>query len=115
MNVVSSQWSVVRKNLFCVALCVMLVALSVPAQAQQPGKVFRIGILDPSTASGSAILWEAFQQELRKFQWVEGKNITIEKRFADQKDARLPELAAELDRLKVDLIVAPDSPSTPIV
>jgi putative ABC transport system substrate-binding protein len=75
------------------------------ADAQQPGKIFRIGILDPSTASGSAVLWEAFRQELRKLGWLEGKNITIENRFAEQKPGRLPELAAELVRLKVDVIV----------
>ena len=75
------------------------------ADAQQPGKVFRIGFLDASTASGSAVLVEAFRQELSKLGWIEGKNITIEYRFAEQKTERLPELAADLVRLKVDLIV----------
>ena len=75
------------------------------AEAQQPGKIFRIGFLDNSTASGSAVLLEAFRQELSKLGWIEGKNITIEYRFAEQKNERLPELAAELVRLKVDLIV----------
>src|SRR5262245_42651135 len=75
------------------------------ANAQQTGKVFRIGFLDNSTASGSAVLVEAFRQELSKLGWIEGKNITIEYRFAEQKNDRLPELAAELVRLKVDLIV----------
>ena len=65
----------------------------------------RIGFLDPSTASGSAVLVEAFRQELSKLGWIEGKNITIEYRFAEQKNERLPELAADLVRLKVDLIV----------
>ena len=55
------------------------------AEAQQPGKVFRIGFLDSSTASGSAVLVEAFRQELRKLGWIEGKNITIEYRFAENK------------------------------
>ena len=58
-----------------------------------------------STASGSAVLVEAFRQELRKLGWIEGKNLTIEYRFAEQKNERLPELAADLVRLKVDLIV----------
>ena len=75
------------------------------ADAQQTGKVFRIGFLDTSTASGSAVLLEAFRQELSKLGWIEGKNITIEYRFAEQKNERLPELAADLVRLKVDLIV----------
>ena len=96
--------------LFLAATCFLL-SLNL-VHAQQLGKVFRIGILDPSTASGSAVLWEAFRQELSKLGWNEGKNITIEYRFAEQKGERLPELAAELFRLKVDLIVVPDTPST---
>jgi putative ABC transport system substrate-binding protein len=83
----------------------MLFALCVSAEAQQPGKVFRIGFLDASTTSGSAVLLDAFRQELSKLGWVDGKNITIEYRFAEQRLDRLPELAAELVRLKVDLIV----------
>ena len=75
------------------------------ATAQQTGKIFRIGFLDASTASGSAVLVDAFRQELSKLGWIEGKNITIEYRFAEQKHERLPELAADLVRLKVDLIV----------
>ena len=64
-----------------------------------------MGILDPSTASGSAVHWEALRQELSKLGWIEGKNIAIEYRFARQRPERLPELAADLVRLKVDLIV----------
>jgi putative ABC transport system substrate-binding protein len=75
------------------------------ANAQQPGKVFRIGFLDAGTASGGAVLVEAFRQELLKLGWIEGKNITIEFRFAEQKAERLPELAADLVRLKIDLLV----------
>jgi putative ABC transport system substrate-binding protein len=80
------------------------------ANAQQTSKVPRIGVLDNSTASGSGVLLEAFRQELSKLGWIEGKNITIEYRFAEQKNERLPELAAELVRLKVDLIVASGGP-----
>jgi hypothetical protein len=80
--------------------------------AQQVGKVARLGVLDPSTASGSAVLWDAFRQELSKFGWVEGKNIAIEYRFAELKPNHLPVLAAELVRFNVDLIVVPDTPST---
>src|SRR4029077_1165072 len=83
----------------------MLFAFSVSAEAQQPGKIFRIGFLDISTASGSAGLLEVFRQEMSKLGWIEGKNIIIEYRFAEQKNERLPELAADLVRLKVDLIV----------
>ena len=68
---------------YCFALCSSRFA--VPLDAQQPGKIFRIGFLDASTASGSAVLVEAFRQELSKLGWIEGKNITIEYRFAEQK------------------------------
>jgi ABC-type uncharacterized transport system substrate-binding protein len=97
------------KAVFCFALCAMLFALCASAQAQQTGKIFRIGFLDSSTASGSAVLVEAFLQELSKLGWIEGKNIAIEYRFAEQKPERLPELAADLVRLKVDLIVVTSS------
>jgi hypothetical protein len=66
----SRQWSVVSKNVFCFAFSAMLVALFGPAHAQQPGKVFRIGFLDPSTASGMAGLLEVFRQELNKLGWI---------------------------------------------
>ena len=81
------------------------------ANAQQAGKIFRIGFLDNSTASGIAVLSEAFRQELTKLGWIEGKNLTIEYRFSEQKRERLPELAADLVRLKVDLIVTTGRPS----
>jgi putative tryptophan/tyrosine transport system substrate-binding protein len=90
-------------------IIVLLITLALAsvhlAEAHQAGKIARIGFLDSSTASGSAVLLEAFRQELTKLGWIEGKNITIEYRFAEQKNERLPELAAELVRLNVDLIV----------
>src|SRR5262249_16707972 len=89
------------------AVCALLFTLCSSAEAQQPGKIFRIGFLDPSTASGSAVLVDAFRQELSKLGWIDGKNFTIEYRFAENKGTEsMPELAAELVRLKVDLIVA---------
>jgi putative ABC transport system substrate-binding protein len=88
------------------AFCSMLLALPFPAQAQQVRKVYRIGYLDPSTASATAGLLEAFRQELSKLGWIEGKNIIIEYRFAELKTERLPDLAAELVRWKADIIVA---------
>jgi ABC-type uncharacterized transport system substrate-binding protein len=92
-------------------LCaVMMFAIAVVAEAQQTTKIFRIGFLDPGTASGSAVLVDAFRQELSKLGWIEGKNIAIEYRFAEQKLDRLPELAADLVRLKVDLIVVAATP-----
>src|SRR5215468_10521956 len=82
-----------------------VLAFAVTVEAQQQGKIFRIGFLDSSTASGMAVLVDAFRQELSKLGWVEGKNIAIEYRFAEQKPERLPELASELVRRNVDLIV----------
>src|SRR5262245_7588314 len=88
-----------------------LLAVAVTVEAQQPGKIFRIGFLDNSNASGMAVMVDAFRQQLGKLGWIEGKNIAIEYRFAEGKNDRLPELAAELVRLKVDLIVATDTRS----
>jgi len=102
---------IMRKRIFSFALSALLFALCAAVEAQQTGKVFRIGILDPSTASGSAVFWEALRQELSKLGWIEGKNIAIEYRFAEQKPERLPELAADLVRLKVDLIVVAGTPT----
>src|SRR5215469_2153243 len=88
-----------------------LLAVAVTVEAQQPGKIFRIGFLDSSTASGSAVLLEAFRQELSKFGWTVGKNITIEYRFAENKNDHLPEFAADLVRQKIDLIVVSGGPA----
>src|ERR1044071_5535541 len=85
--------------------CSMLFATCSSAWAQQPRKVARIGFLDSSTASGVAVLVDAFRQELGRLGWIEGKNVAFEFRFSGQNPERLPELAAELVRLKVDVIV----------
>jgi len=103
-----------KKKITVLTLCAMFFALCDFVDAQQPGKIFRIGFLDPSTASSMAPGLEAFRQELSKLGWNEGKNIAIEYRFAEQKSERLPDLAAELVRLKVDLIVTSGGP-TPFV
>jgi putative tryptophan/tyrosine transport system substrate-binding protein len=76
------------------------------AEAQQPGKVYRVGILgEESSDPSEARLWQAFRSGLQERGWIEGKNILIESRWAEGNSARLPELAADLVRLKVDLIV----------
>src|SRR5262245_6292409 len=67
----------------------VLVVTGAVASAQQTGKIFRIGLLDNSTASGMAVLSVAFRQELTKLGWIEGKNIAIEYRFAEGKNDRL--------------------------
>src|SRR5437867_9043322 len=99
-----------RKKIFGLTLSTLLFALCGSVDAQQTGKIFRIGFLDAGTAAGSAVLVDAFRHELTKLGWIEGKNITIEYRFAEQKNDRLPELAADLVRLKVDLIVVTSPP-----
>ena len=75
------------------------------AHAQQPTKVPRIGYLTGATRDGQSARIEAFRQGLRELGYVEGKNIVIEYRYAEGKLDRLPALAAELVRLKVDVIV----------
>ena len=100
-----------RNKFLVFVLTALFLAAVNPSHAQQAGKVLRIGFLDNSTAAGSAVLLDAFRQEMRKLGWIEGKNITIEYRFAEQKDERLPELAADLVRLKIDLIVVTGGPA----
>jgi len=83
-----------------------LLAVSFSAQAQQAGKIFRIGFLDPSSASASRALWNTLQEELSKLGWIEGKNIAFEYRFGENKGPpRVSALAAELVKLKIDLVV----------
>src|SRR5205807_2688995 len=98
-----------KKKITALALCSMLLAPFSAVEAQQPGKIFRIGYLDASTASGSAVLVDTLRQELSKLGWIEGKNFTTEYRFAGQKSERLSELAADLVHLKVDLIVVAET------
>ena len=94
-----------RKKVFRLALCALLLALSFPARAQQPARIHRIGFLSPSSGSVLSARDEAFRQRLRELGYVEGKNILIEYRYAEGKRERVPDLAAELVRLKVDVIV----------
>ena len=90
------------KRILVCLLATVLLTTAPSTEAQQAGKVPRIGFLDNSTASGRAVLFETFRQELSKLGWIEGKNITIEYRFAEQKNERLPELESDLVRLKVE-------------
>jgi putative tryptophan/tyrosine transport system substrate-binding protein len=94
-----------KTKITVLALCAMLLALCASAEAQQPTKVPRIGYLDAGSPSGRAHLLDAFRQGLRDLGYIEGKNIFIEYRYAEGKPDRLPELAAELVRLKANIIV----------
>jgi len=87
-----------------------LLAVPGATEAQQPGKVYRVGILTNKASDPvEARLWQAFQLGLREQGWIQGKNILIEFREAEGDFARLPGLAADLVRLKVDLIVTRSS------
>jgi putative tryptophan/tyrosine transport system substrate-binding protein len=89
-----------------ILLFAMLFALCVPANAQQTGKLYRIGYLGFGVVSTNPLRADAFRQGLRQLGYVEGKNIVIEYRFAEGKLDRLNEFATELVRLKVDVIVS---------
>jgi putative ABC transport system substrate-binding protein len=112
VKVVSRQWSVVSKRLFYFALSASLIALSFPVEAQEPKKVPGIGFLTAASASSQALRLEALRRGLKDFGYFEGKNITIDYRFADGKLDRAPSLAAELVRLKVNIIVTGGGTST---
>jgi putative ABC transport system substrate-binding protein len=96
-----------------VTLILSLIGAPLVAHAQQPGKVYRIGILGnaPPTVPGVASLWKAFAEGLRERGYVEGKNLVIERRWTEGRIERFPPLAAELVSLKVDLIVAVSKPA----
>jgi putative ABC transport system substrate-binding protein len=94
-----------KKAAASILVAVVLLALGVTAEAQQPKKVPRIGLLVPSSASSDSTRRDAFLQGLRDLGYVEGKNIAIEYRYTEGELNRLPDLAAELVRLNVDVIV----------
>src|SRR5215510_10666611 len=80
--------------------------ITMPRSAKAQRQVWRIGFLSPLTAAMAAQGIEALRQGLREFGYVEGKNLELELRYTDGKVDRFPEVAAELVRLKVDVIVA---------
>jgi ABC-type uncharacterized transport system substrate-binding protein len=99
------------KKISYVALSAMLLALCSVALAQQPKKIFRIGYLSTSDAATESTRSEAIRLALRELGYIEGQNIAIEYRYAEGKRDRLSELAAELVRLKVDIILVTGGPS----
>ena len=104
MRVVGNQWSVVSKSLH-VALSAMLIVPCTSAEAQQQTKVSKIGWL--SVRGGMNTGQEIIVRMLRDLGYVEGKNITYEYRFADNKLDQIPILADELVRLNVDVVLTP--------
>jgi len=98
-----------RRIVICLALTLLLLTV---AEAQQSAKIPRIGYLVAVSPSVVAARMEAFRQGLRELSYVEGKNIVIETRYAEGKLDRLPALAAELVRLKVNIIVTAGGQAT---
>jgi putative ABC transport system substrate-binding protein len=97
------------KKICYFALGALLLALGIPAEAQQPKKIPRIGVLRPGLAA--APNYEAFRQGIRDLGYVEGQNVLLELRDGEGKAERLPDLAAELVRLKVNVIVTSSTPA----
>src|ERR1051325_1477069 len=94
-----------RKTTYIWLLSAIMLTRAPYAEAQQSGKVPRIGFLSSLSATIVSARENAFRQGLRELGYVEGKNIVIESRWTEGKTERLPELAAELVRLKVEIIV----------
>src|SRR5215471_12790171 len=92
-------------NVIRFVLGAVLLALGLPAEAQQTTKIPRVGFLVASTPSNYVTRIETFRQAMRELGYVEGKNIDIEYRFAEGKQERLREIAAEFVSLKVDVFV----------
>jgi putative tryptophan/tyrosine transport system substrate-binding protein len=100
----------VNKKTFSLLLSALLLALAIPAEAQQPKKIPRIGFLSQRDAAGESTRSEAIREALRERGYIEGQNIATEYRYTKGKVDRAPELAAELVRLKVDIIVTGGDP-----
>jgi len=94
-----------NNKMMLLTLCAMLFALSVSAAAQQPKKIYRIGYLSSTDPTIDSPRSNGIRLALRELGYIEGQNIATEYRYAEGKTGRQPELAAELVRLKVDIIV----------
>jgi putative ABC transport system substrate-binding protein len=97
----------ITRRVFVGSLTGSLLAAPLATDAQQAGKVYRIGYLSAPTRESVEHVLQVFLRALRELGWVEGQNLIIEYRWAEGKIERLPALAAELVQRKVDLIVAP--------
>ena len=99
-----------RRAFLCGSIATAL-AMPLAAEAQQAGKTARIGYLEFGSAAPGTPFVEAFRRGLRELGWIEGQNIAIEVRYAEGRQDRLPAFAADLVRLKVDLIFASTTPA----
>jgi len=95
-----------KKAAVPILVAVILLTVAVVTEAQQPAKIPRIGYLSSVSPSSESAQSEAIRLALRELGYIEGQNITIEYRYAEGKVDRLPELATELVRLKIDIILA---------
>jgi putative ABC transport system substrate-binding protein len=102
---------VTTRRTFITTVAGGLLAAPLAAQAQQAGKVYRIGLLGTASRETMAPYFKAFEEGLRELGYVEGRNMAIERRYADLKEERYPDLAAELVRLPVDVMVAGAPPA----
>ena len=107
MRMTGTQWSALGYGSFCFALCAMLFALFLPAGAQEPNKVPRIGYLSSANPATESARAEAIRLALRELGYIEGQNIAIEYRYSGGRGTadRAAQLASALVRLKVDIIV----------
>src|SRR5712692_11345383 len=98
------RWPNPQVTMWLATIAAAFVLISAPlvVEAQQPGKVYRVGVLtNKASDAAETRLWQAFRSGLRERGWIEGQNILIEFRAAEGNTARLPELAADLVRLTV--------------
>jgi putative ABC transport system substrate-binding protein len=102
---------VTTRRAFLGTLAGGLLAAPLVSEAQQAGKIYRIGVLEPTSMALNAANLDAFRQGLRELGYVEGHNLMIEYRSADGRSERFPDLAAELVRLKVDVIMTRGTPA----
>ena len=101
----------INRRAFLAGSGAVLLAAPLAAEAQPAGKVYCIGVLEPTSMALNAANLDAFRQGLRELGYVEGRNMRIEYRSADGRSERFPDLAAELVRLKVDVILTRGTPA----
>jgi putative tryptophan/tyrosine transport system substrate-binding protein len=101
----------INENIFCFALCAMLLALCASTHAQQPAKLSKIGWLDSGPTFRGTRLGELFLRRLHELGYVESNNVIVEYRAANNKLERLPSLAGELVNLNVGVLVTSTTPA----
>ncbi len=103
---------VVKVGLPLVVLVILaMLGAILPVSAQQPGRMYRVGLLNPNSPTIAAKYVQAFQDELRRLGYAEGNNLVLERRYADGQAIRLKGLANELAQQKIDVFFAPTEPA----